>query len=98
MPFLELRRTRSGVVVVDALALISLSGATTVTSPTDARLFSIHFSPGALDSVIIGQKDLLIPSSLPAEKNIGAARLKLHLAPRIKTMIIARITFRARLG
>jgi hypothetical protein len=53
--------------------LISLSGATTVTSPIDAKLSSKDFSPGAWIPSSLVKRICFISSSLPGEKNIGAA-------------------------
>jgi hypothetical protein len=56
--------------------LISLSGATTVTSPNDAKLSSRDFSPGAWIPSSLVKRICFIANSLPGEKNIGAAGLE----------------------
>src|SRR5208337_1908351 len=55
--------------------LISRSGATTVTSPIDAKLSSKALSPGDWIPSSLVKRICFISSSLPGEKNIGAAGL-----------------------
>jgi hypothetical protein len=71
MPFRHIHRTAPAL-----LALISLSGATTVTLPTDARLSSKDFNPGAWIPSSLVKRICFIASSLPGEKNIEAGHLE----------------------